>query len=160
MANKILILGDSGDGKTTSLRNFDPSDLYIHQCTKKRLPWKGSSKQYNLQNKNLSVGHTLTTPPKDNNPDKLVGIISAIRYVSQKTDKKYMAIDDIGYYFSKNYLNRTDENPFEVFKELAKQFARVIEEIDNARDDLTVFLFGHTQKDHDGNAKGEGNFRP
>ncbi len=41
MANLIAIMGESGSGKTTSLRNLDPSTTYIFDADKKGLSWRG-----------------------------------------------------------------------------------------------------------------------
>lgn len=52
MANIIGIMGESGSGKTTSMRNLDPSTTYYIDCDKKGLSWRGWKKQYNAENKN------------------------------------------------------------------------------------------------------------
>ena len=52
MANIIGIMGESGAGKTTSMRNLDPKTTYYIDCDKKGLSWRGWKKQYNAENKN------------------------------------------------------------------------------------------------------------
>ena len=52
MANIIGIMGESGSGKTTSMRNLDPSTTYYIDCDKKGLSWRGWKKQYNAEAKN------------------------------------------------------------------------------------------------------------
>ena len=52
MANIIGIMGESGSGKTTSMRNLDPSTTYYIDCDKKGLSWRGWKKQYNSEAKN------------------------------------------------------------------------------------------------------------
>ena len=46
MAETLLILGDSGSGKSTSLRNLNPEETFIISTTGKPLPWRGYKKQY------------------------------------------------------------------------------------------------------------------
>lgn len=41
MSNIILVMGDSGSGKTTSMRNLDPGSTYYIDCDKKGLSWRG-----------------------------------------------------------------------------------------------------------------------
>ena len=48
----IGIMGESGAGKTTSMRNLDPKTTYYIDCDKKGLSWKGWKSQYNAENKN------------------------------------------------------------------------------------------------------------
>ena len=52
MANIIGIMGESGAGKTTSMRNLDPKTTYYIDCDKKGLSWRGWKKQYNAEAKN------------------------------------------------------------------------------------------------------------
>lgn len=52
MSKVICIMGESGSGKTTSMRNLDPKSTYYIDADKKGLSWKGWRKQYNKENKN------------------------------------------------------------------------------------------------------------
>ena len=52
MSKVICIAGESGSGKTTSMRNLDPKTTYYIDCDKKGLSWKGWRKQYCEANKN------------------------------------------------------------------------------------------------------------
>ena len=51
MSNIIGIMGESGSGKTTSMRNLDPKTTYYIDCDKKGLSWRGWKKQYNAEAK-------------------------------------------------------------------------------------------------------------
>ena len=53
MANAVIILGSSGTGKSTSVKNLDPKTTVVFNTLKKRLPFKGSNSIYNTNNKNL-----------------------------------------------------------------------------------------------------------
>ena len=52
MSKVICIAGESGSGKTTSMRNLDPKTTLYIDCDKKGLSWKGWKQQYNTENKN------------------------------------------------------------------------------------------------------------
>lgn len=52
MAKIIGIMGESGSGKTTSMRNLDPKSTFYIDCDKKGLSWKGWKKQYSTELKN------------------------------------------------------------------------------------------------------------
>ena len=52
MSSVICIAGESGSGKTTSMRNLDPKTTLYIDCDKKGLSWKGWRKQYSEENKN------------------------------------------------------------------------------------------------------------
>ena len=49
MAKVIGVIGESGAGKTTSLRNLDPQTTFYIDCDKKGLNWKGWRKQYSAE---------------------------------------------------------------------------------------------------------------
>lgn len=52
MSKVICIAGESGSGKTTSMRNLDPKTTLYIDCDKKGLSWKGWRSQYNSENQN------------------------------------------------------------------------------------------------------------
>ena len=52
MSKVICIAGESGSGKTTSMRNLDPKTTYYIDADGKGLSWKGWRKQYSKENKN------------------------------------------------------------------------------------------------------------
>ena len=52
MSKVICIMGESGSGKTTSMRNLDPKTTLYIDCDKKGLSWKGWREQYNSENQN------------------------------------------------------------------------------------------------------------
>lgn len=45
MSTVILIMGEPGQGKTTSMRNLNPETTVYFDCDKKGLPWRGWRKQ-------------------------------------------------------------------------------------------------------------------
>lgn len=51
MAQKVLILGNSGTGKSTSIRNLNPDETFIIKCVEKPLPFKKSEKLYCAEKK-------------------------------------------------------------------------------------------------------------
>ena len=55
MSKLIAVMGESGAGKTTSMRNLDPKTTMYIDCDKKGLSWKGWRDQYNKENKNYIV---------------------------------------------------------------------------------------------------------
>lgn len=53
MASKLIgIVGETSTGKSTSIKNLNPEETYIINVAKKELPFKGSGKMYNTENKN------------------------------------------------------------------------------------------------------------
>ena len=54
MSRLICVMGESGSGKTTAMRNLDPKSTYYIDCDGKGLAWKGWRKQYSEENKNFA----------------------------------------------------------------------------------------------------------
>ena len=52
MSKVIGVMGESGSGKTTAMRNLPPKETFYIDCDKKGLNWKGWKKAYNVENKN------------------------------------------------------------------------------------------------------------
>ena len=53
MSNFVIVLGESGSGKSTSIKSLNPKETCIINVLGKRLPFKGSNSSYNPENKNL-----------------------------------------------------------------------------------------------------------
>lgn len=64
MAKVIGIMGESGSGKTTSMRNLDPKTTFYFDCDKKGLNWKGWRQQYNTEHKNYVCSDSFTIVKK------------------------------------------------------------------------------------------------
>jgi len=57
MANMIMILGESGTGKSTSIENLNEKETFIIQAVDKPLPFKSFKKRYSLRSKENPKGN-------------------------------------------------------------------------------------------------------
>lgn len=88
-AETILILGESGVGKSTSLRNLNPEETFIICTTSKPLPWKGWKKKFSK----FSVKES----PEGNwvQCSKAPTIINLMKFINSKRPEiKNIIIDD------------------------------------------------------------------
>jgi predicted ATP-dependent serine protease len=133
-----LILGHSGSGKTTSLRNLNPDETLLIQVVKKSLPFRAKNwLPCNKDNPNGSILHT--------GPNSEL-IIKAI----QKTKKKVIVIDDFQYLMSFELMNRTNERGFDKFTEIAKHAFSVVEAATEIGDDKRIYILAHVTSDENG----------
>ena len=51
MANMIMVLGESGTGKSTSIENLNEKETFIIQAVDKPLPFKSFKKRYSLRSR-------------------------------------------------------------------------------------------------------------
>lgn len=130
MAIKTLILGESGTGKSTSLRNFDPGEVCYINPAKKPLPFKGKF-------------------------DSITGTTD-IRKISKfirESNKKIVVVDDGQYIMSFPYMQRLKETGWDKYNDIQSDYFQLIDLADNLPDDVTVYFLSHIQVMEDGRQK-------
>lgn len=140
MANLILVMGESGSGKTTSLRTLDPSTTFIIDADKKGLSWRGWRTQYNAAARNYKV--------QDDNAiilDMLRPINSSPKFAHIKT----MVIDTINGVMVSDEYHRRNEKSYDKWQDLAWSIWGIIDYALTMRDDLTVVFMAHSQTERD-----------
>ncbi len=142
MGKIILTIGNPGTGKSRAIKNLDPATTVILSPNSKDLPFPGSRKFYNLENKNLF---------NINNFNSL-GIL--LRKINKGTKFKTVVVEDITHLFSKRVMKDAGIKGFDKWNELAADaFNGLLAYESELREDLYVILVGHT--DHSINADGE-----
>ncbi len=145
MSNLILILGQSGTGKSTSIRNMDSKDTFIIQAVNKPLPFKDFKKNYPLVDKE-GKGKRLVS----DNYDK---IIRCLKYLNNDKDIKNIIIDDFQYVISGEFMVRAKEKGFDKFTEMAQHYYMIIDIASRLREDLNVIFLSHNEQKEDGTSK-------
>ena len=64
MSISLLILGNTGTGKSTSIETLDPETTFIIQCVNKELPFRGFKKKYPLKTKEQEGNRYITNSYK------------------------------------------------------------------------------------------------
>ena len=135
MANKILVLGETGSGKTTSMRNLNPKTTYCVNVIGKPLPfksWKTNYKTGKGGNLFSSVNH------KD--------ICDVLHAVSKdRPEIKTIVIDDTQYVMSYEFMARASEVGFKKFTEIGQHMFEVFITPERLREDLTVIYLSHSE---------------
>ena len=119
MGIPILILGASGSGKSTSLRNFDPKEIGIFNVASKPLPFR--KKLPRVDNANYSTIYKGLTDPKL---------------------KKYV-IDDSQYLMAFESFDHAKETGYGKFTDMALNFRNLIHHINDMEDDEKIIYFLH-----------------
>lgn len=134
MANAVIILGKSGTGKSTSIKNLDPKETIIINVLGKRIPFKGSNSTYNENNKNLFQ------------LDDYIQVQNMLMSADTKAPHvKNIIIDDAIYVMRKEYFKRAKEQGYGKYTELAQHFQSIIQTIEKMREDINVFLILHSE---------------
>ena len=138
MSKAIVIMGESGSGKTTSLRTLDPKDTYYIDCDGKGLNWKGWRKQYNAENKNYMVS--------DNQAD----ILARIENIATKGKHIHnIVIDTINSIMLADERRRINEKGYDKWSDLAWAVYDICVNASRYRDDLNIIVLAHVQVDTD-----------
>jgi hypothetical protein len=128
MAIAVLILGQSGTGKSYSMKNFKEDELCLISVQKPLLPFR------------KKFDETVVT-------DKYQDIIKAMK----STKKKVIVIDDTQYLMCNEFMRRATEKGYDKFTEIAQNFwSLVVQEVNNLPADTIVYLLCHTSTDENG----------
>jgi hypothetical protein len=140
MSKVIAIAGESGSGKTTSLRNLDPKTTFIIDADRKGLSWKGWKTQYNEANKNYK---------QTSNIPAIQNILSNIN--SKAPHIKVVVIDTLNTILIDDEMEKMKTKGYDKWVDIAQASWTLISESHMYRDDLTVIFLAHTQTDRDDN---------
>lgn len=124
MGIPVMILGESGSGKSASLRNFDPAEVGVFSVASKPLPFRKKLKVVNHAGYQL-IAQTLLA-------NKL----------------KCYVIDDSSYLMAFEQFARAKETGYGKFTDMAVNFYNLLELVrDKTSDDTIVYFLHHIQID-------------
>ena len=138
----ILIMGESGSGKTTSMRNLDPDKTMYIDCDKKGLAWKGWRKQYNTERKNYFAC---------DDPDIVLKLLKRVDREEQFQGVTVCVIDTLNGMMVADEMRRSKEKGYDKWQDLAFSVYSIVDYALKVRKDLTVIFTAHSQTDHDEN---------
>lgn len=139
MGRKLLVIGESGSGKSTSTRNLDPKTTMFVNCIGKPLPFKGWRKNYTTYDRDSGEGNMIRTHSAKN-------IVEVMKHVDGNMPHiKTIIVDDSQYIMSYEFMERAEEKGFDKFIQIGKNMWNVFRAPDELRDDLTVVFFGHSE---------------
>lgn len=145
MSIATMILGQSGTGKTASLRNLNPVDVLLIQAVKKPLPFRAIG--WGPCTKGTPDGSTIVT----DNAHTIVGAM-------QRTHKPIIVIDDFQYILANEFMrrvldNETGNSAFAKYNEIARNAWDILMCAGKLADTTRVYILAHTQQDESGHVK-------
>lgn len=141
--HKIFVLGESGSGKTSSLRSLDPKTTGIINSDKKTLPLQGWREKY----KWIKTPEGKTDLDKSNyiELDKPSHVLATLKAWSKRTDLKTLAVDTITHIITSNYMNDTIGKDFKSYQTLGLNAFKIFDFVrDNS--DKNIIIFGHSDE--------------
>lgn len=134
MSISTVILGKSGTGKSTSLRNFDPATTMLIQVIRKPLPFRAPGWSY-YDKENNPTGNIFVTEKWD-----------TIILLMRKTQRKVIVVDDFQYLLANEFMRRTDERGYDKFTDIAKHAWEVMMAASDLPPDVRVYLLSHIEE--------------
>lgn len=135
MSSKLIgIVGETGTGKSTAIKHLNPEETYIINVAKKELPFKGSEKLYNTENKNYKE------------VDDPVEVTRLLKTISEKAPHiKNVVIEDSNYLMGFRMVEKATEVGYTKFSVMAKDMVDMFRTARRLRDDLVIFYFSHPE---------------
>ena len=122
MGNPVLIVGESGVGKTYAIKTLNPDKAAIFLCEKSRLPFREKFNTYYVRNMKRV---------DENNKEQIVRQSAVIQTVlrNPKDPKKIYVIDDSQYLMANEFFDRAYESGYQKFTDIGKNFRDLIHRI-------------------------------
>lgn len=141
MSRIILIYGQSGAGKSYSLKTLDPNKTFVVDADKKSfLPFEGSRQKYDKEKGNFFSTNSLDSIQKS---IERIGTEEKFKHV------EYLVIDGISKaltVFEATYNKRNNpKNNFEAYKMLKEKTVDLFDFAKSQRDDLNIIFIGNVQ---------------
>lgn len=133
MGIPVLILGESGTGKSTSLRNVDGANVALIQVIKKPLPFR-------------------STGFKPYVTDDWQKIQSAMTKAAS-SGFKIIVVDDFQYLMANEFMRSHATKGFDKFTEIAFHAWDVLRHAQSLPDDVRIYFLSHSVSDDTGHTK-------
>lgn len=122
MSQLTFVLGKTGTGKSTSLRNFTKADgIGYITATGKPLPFKNDIPQYHAESYS-----------------KLMAAIN-------QSEAPVVVIDDFNYYMTREEFAQANNKGYEKFTQMAVNVVNVIDLITNKKTDQRFYILAHSE---------------
>lgn len=138
MSVASLILGESGRGKSSSMRNLEPTQTLLVQPIRKILPFERSN-EWKVFNPDTKVGNILL----NDDPDVLYRVMT-------QTKKKIIIFDDYQFVILNEFMRRGQEKGFGKFTDIAHKSWQLMMKANDLPDDVTVYFMWHPDFADDG----------
>lgn len=141
MSTATIILGASGSGKSTSLRNLNPDDCRLIACIDKRLPFE-NNEGWIKRDEAHPKGNVIVTNRAD-----------AIQQAMKSTQKPIIVLDDFQAMMTDEFFKRIDEKGYDKFNSIGYDAWSVLKLANQLGDNQRIYILAHTDESDDGSIK-------
>lgn len=144
MGVSIMILGESGKGKSRSAKNLNPKETLVIKSINKPFPFRSADWK----------------PITKDNPDGSIyvtdnyEVIKRAMLSAEKIGKNVIVIDDAQYLMANEFMNKSSVKGFDKFTEIAKNMWDLITTAnEKLSDNMRVYFLQHTETTQTGEVK-------
>lgn len=130
----VAVMGNSGHGKSRSLKTLDPKKTFIIDSDSKGLPWSGWQKQYNKESKNYLRSSEITDIEK------------TINIINKNEEFKHidtLVIDTMNAIMLDQEMKRMKEKGYDKWMDLAQDIYSIISLCNKVRNNLIIICIFH-----------------
>lgn len=135
MGIPVAIIGESGSGKTYSIKNMNPEEVGIFLCEKNRLPFKKQFNTYKVKNHKYETDGIVSVARQS-------AVIQGLLRKSKEYKKAYI-IDDSQYIMANEFFDRAGENGYQKFVDIGSNFRDLVHLVNNELPDNVIVYFLH-----------------
>ena len=143
----ILIIGESGTGKSTSIEELNHEETFIIQVLSKPLPFRGWRRKY----KPLTTSNTKGNLYVSDNSQQIINLLDNID--KELTHFKTVIIDDFQYLMANEFMRRVKEKGFDKFNDIGHNAWALINKLNSMRADIVPIVLSHSEQNDMGKAK-------
>lgn len=137
MSIATMVLGQSGTGKSTAMRNMKPAETLLIQVISKPLPFR--TKEWK--------------PVKEGGNVIVTSQSSEICAAMRKTTRPIIIVDDLQYLLATEFMDRAHEKGYDKFTEMARHYYDVLTTATTLASGKRVYLLSHTDTSDSGQVK-------
>lgn len=131
MAILVMVYGQSGTGKSTSLRNLKPEQAGIVNVLGKPLPFRNKNGLKSIATDDY---------------EQIANVLS-------KCATPSVVIDDATYLMTDEFIRTARQAGYQKFTDMAVKFKQLLDMARALPDDKIIYFFGHMERDQDGHEK-------
>lgn len=138
MDNLVLVIGESGHGKSTSIRTLDHKSTFLINVANKLLPFPNSYNLYKPFNRETNEGNLYVSTDATK-------ICNLLKYLTKLEHIKNIVIDDFQYIMAYEFIKRAKERGYDKFTEIGQNAFSIIETAKTMREDQLTFVLSHSE---------------
>lgn len=140
MSIATLVMGESGTGKSTALRNLNPANTLLIQAVRKPLPFR-------------SAGWRPCTKADPNGSIIVTDNAATIEGAMRRSTRDVVVIDDFQYVLANEFMRRSDEKGFEKFSDIGRHAWNILMAATELAERRRVYILAHTASDEFGKTR-------